>query len=228
MLVSETCREQEFFLGSRQCSKAEQQGGVASARPLKQGGVASARPQKQRSFYGQPLAEGLVLWSQDGPDELSLGGGMGVLEEVSDLAEAVVRRRSLKVWDVEMGGSKGSRIVRVYVDGDDGVDLDTVAQVSEEISRGLDLRDPIEGRYTLEVSSPGLERSLKRPEHYARSVGQQVVVKTKNKVAGDSHRVDGTILEARDDSVKLKTDQQDEVDVPYDEVKSARTVFEWR
>ncbi len=153
---------------------------------------------------------------------------MAVLEEVSVLAVAVVRRRSLSLWDVEVGGSKGSQIVRVYVDGDDGVDLDTVAEVSEEISRGLDLRDPIEGRYTLEVSSPGLERSLKRPEHYARSVGKQVIVKTKSRMVGDSHRVDGTILEARDDSVTLKTDQQEEVDVPYQEVKSARTVFEWR
>jgi ribosome maturation factor RimP len=153
---------------------------------------------------------------------------MDVLEEVSGLAEAVVRRRSLSLWDVEVAGSKGSRIVRVYVDGDEGVDLDTVAEVSEEISRGLDLRDPIEGRYILEVSSPGLERTLKRPEHYARSVGKQVVVKTKRKVVGDSHRVDGTILEARDGSVTLKTDQQEAVDVPYEEVKSARTVFEWR
>jgi ribosome maturation factor RimP len=153
---------------------------------------------------------------------------MDVLEEVSDLAESVVRRRSLSLWDVEMGGSKGSRVVRVYVDGDDGVDLDTVAEVSEEISRGLDLRDPIEGRYTLEVSSPGLERSLKRPEHYARSVGKQVIVKTRSRMVGDSHRVDGTILEARDESVTLRTDQQEEVDVPYEEVKSARTVFEWR
>ena len=153
---------------------------------------------------------------------------MDVLDEVSDLAEAVVRRRSLSLWDVEMGGSKGRRIVRVFVDGDDGVDLDTVAEVSEEISRGLDLRDPIEGRYTLEVSSPGLERSLKRREHFARSVGKQVIVKTKSRMVGDSHRVDGTILEARDTSVTLRTDQQGEVDVPYEEVKSARTVFEWR
>jgi ribosome maturation factor RimP len=153
---------------------------------------------------------------------------MDVLEEVSDLAEAVVRRRSLSLWDVEVGGSQGSRVIRVFVDGEEGVDLDTVAEVSEEISRGLDLRDPIEGRYTLEVSSPGLERTLKRPEHYARSVGKQVVVKTKNKVVGDSHRVDGTILEAGDGAVTLKTHQQEEVDVPYEEVKSARTVFEWR
>ncbi len=152
---------------------------------------------------------------------------MDVLEEVSDLATSVVRRRSLRLWDVEMGGSKGRRIVRVYVDGDDVVDLDTVAEVADEISRGLDLRDPIEGRYTLEVSSPGLERSLKRPEHFAASVGKQVMVKTKNKIQDEGHRIDGTVVEAGDVAVSLQT-ANDVVDVPYDEVKSARTVFEWR
>src|SRR5688500_7091037 len=111
---------------------------------------------------------------------------MGALEEVRDLAESVARRRSLRLWDAEMGGQPGRTTVRVFVDGDDGVDLDTVAEVSEEISRGLDLRDPIEGRYTLEVSSPGLERSLKSPAHWQVSVGKKVTVKTKDKVVGDS------------------------------------------
>jgi ribosome maturation factor RimP len=151
---------------------------------------------------------------------------MGVLEEVSDLAEAVARRRSLRLWDIEMSGSGGSRVVRIFVDGDDGVDLDTVAEVSEEISRGLDLRDPIDGRYTLEVSSPGLERTLKRPEHYSASVGQQVVVKTKQRLVGDSHRVDGTVVDADEASVRLLAGDK-EVDVPYEAIKSARTVFEW-
>ena len=152
---------------------------------------------------------------------------MGVLEEVTDLAEVVAHRRSLRLWDVELGGAQGAQVVRVFVDADEGVDLDTVAEVSEEISRGLDLRDPIDGRYTLEVSSPGLERSLKRPEHFTLSVGSDVVVKTKERLVGGSHRVDGTVVEADDRSVKLRTGEE-EVDVPYEAIKSARTVFEWR
>ena len=104
---------------------------------------------------------------------------MGTLDEVRDLAEAVTRRRRLRLWDVEMGGQPGRSVVRVYVDSDDGVDLDTVAEVSEELSRALDLRDPIAGRYILEVSSPGLERTLRNPEHFALSVGKKVMVKTR-------------------------------------------------
>lgn len=152
---------------------------------------------------------------------------MGVLEEVTDLAEVVAQRRSLRLWDVEMTGSGGGRVIRVFVDGDEGVDLDTVADVSEEISRGLDLRDPIDGRYTLEVSSPGLERALKRPEHYSASIGRQVVVKTKERLVGDSHRLDATVVGASGASVRLRAGQE-EVDVPYEAIKSARTIFEWR
>ena len=127
-----------------------------------------------------------------------------------------------------MGGQPGRAIVRVFVDGDDGVDLDTVAEVSEEISRGLDLRDPIQGRYTLEVSSPGLERSLKEPEHWRSSVGKKVTVKTKEKLVGDSHRIDGTVAETTDDAAVIALDgREDRVEVPYDAVRSARTVFEW-
>lgn len=151
---------------------------------------------------------------------------MSALDEVRDLAEAVARHRSLRLWDLEIDGHARQAVVRVFVDADGGVDLDTVAEVSEEISRGLDLRDPIPGRYTLEVSSPGLERNLRTPEHFALSVGKRVVVKTKERLIGNSHRIDGSIVAADDDAVRVDADG-DEVAIPYDQVKSARTVFEW-
>ena len=152
---------------------------------------------------------------------------MGALEEVRDLAEAITQRRSLLLWDVEMGGQPGRAVVRVYVDSEKGgVDLDTVAEISEEISRGLDMRDPIAGRYTLEVSSPGLERTLTSPTHFGLCVGRKVVVKTKQRMFGDSHRVEGVISSAGTGAVTLEADAG-AVEVPYEEIKSARTVFEW-
>ncbi|MGH2729055.1 MAG: ribosome maturation factor RimP [Actinomycetota bacterium] len=152
---------------------------------------------------------------------------MSALDEVTDLAAAVTRRRSLRLWDVELSGQKGRTVVRVFVDADDGVDLDTVADVSGEISRALDLRDPIEGRYILEVSSPGLERNLRSPEHFRLCVGRSVVVKTKDLLVGESHRIDGVVVDAGRESVRLST-AGGEVEVPYQEIKSARTVFEWK
>lgn len=156
------------------------------------------------------------------------GGAVSALDEVRDLAEAVARRRSLKLWDVEFGGRPGNSVVKVFVDSERGVDLDTVAEISEEISRGLDLKDPIPGRYTLEVSSPGLERSLRTPEHFARSVGDTVIVKTIEVLVGSSHRIDGTIAGAAEEAVRIKVGDGSEVEVPYASIKAARTVFEWK
>ena len=152
---------------------------------------------------------------------------MSALDEVKGLAQAVTSRRSLRLWDVEMAGRAGQSVLRVYVDAEGGVDLDTVAQVSEELSRGLDLRDPIPGRYTLEVSTPGLERTLKSGEHFKLSIGRSVVVKTTSPLAGNSNRIDGEILSADDRQVVLKT-ENDEVKVPYEAIKSARIIFEWK
>ena len=158
---------------------------------------------------------------------------MSALDEVKDLAEAVARHRSLRLWDVEMAGQPGRSVIRVFVDGDDGVDLDTIAEVSEEISRGLDLRDPIPGRYTLEVSTPGLERNLKAPEHFKLSIGRSVVVKTTSPLVGNSNRIEGVIRSADESGIGLELATEKEqgsrqVDVPYDAIKSARTIFEWK
>jgi ribosome maturation factor RimP len=152
---------------------------------------------------------------------------MGALEEVRDLAQAVTRRRSLRLWDVVMGGPPGRSVVRVYVDAEGGVDLDTVAEVSEEISRGLDLRDPIDGRYTLEVSSPGLERTLRSPEHFGSSVGRTVIVKTVEPLVGGSHRVEGQVTGTTETELRLAVDGS-EIEVPFEAIRSARTVFEWK
>ena len=154
-------------------------------------------------------------------------GRMGALEEVTHLAEAVTLRRSIRLWDVEMTGQPGRMVVRVLVDADDGIDLDTVAQVSEEISRGLDLEDPLSGRYTLEVSSPGLERTLRSREHFELSAGRQVTIKTRERLVEGSHRIDGTIRDAGESEVTIETDRDGDVNVPYEQIKSARTVFEW-
>lgn len=157
---------------------------------------------------------------------------MGALEDVRDLAESVAGRRDLRLWDVELSGGRGNSVVRVYVDSDEGVDLDTVAEMSQELSRGLDLRDPFPGHYVLEVSSPGLERSLKRPEHFCASVGKKVSMKTKRPLNGSSNRIDGLIRSADTESVQIELEAADEsgepqVEVRYDQVKMARTVFEW-
>jgi len=104
-------------------------------------------------------------------------------------------------------------------------DLDTIAAVSERLSRRLDLEDFGPRGYTLEVSSPGLERPLRTPGHFGRSVGQKVKVKTKEPVSGSKVH-EGALVSADAEAIVVAS-EGGELRVPYADIASAHTVFEW-
>ena len=157
-------------------------------------------------------------------------------KEVGDLVRPVVEAAGLELWEVSFGREGGRRILRVMVDraerarGDEkdgGVDLDTIAATSQRLSRRLDLQGFEQDRpYELEVSSPGLERALREPRHFERSVGQQVKVKTVDPV--DGRRVHEGALVSADAEAIVIASEGGELRVPYDGIASARTVFEWK
>jgi ribosome maturation factor RimP len=160
-------------------------------------------------------------------------------KEVGDLVRPVVEAAGLELWEVSFGPQGGRRILRVMVDraggaekagGADnagGVDLDTIAATSQRLSRRLDLEGFEQDRpYELEVSSPGLERALREPRHFERSVGQQVKVKTVERV--DGRRVHEGALVSADAEAIVIASEGGELRVPYDGIASARTVFEWK
>lgn len=147
---------------------------------------------------------------------------MATIDRLQEIVAPLCDELSLELVDLEFAGG----VVRVTVDKPDGVDLDTVALVTREISRALDHHDPIAGRYTLEVGSPGLERPLRTPAHFARAVGSTVRLKTRPHIEGD-RRVEGVLVEAGDDGVLVRTADGDDRRVPYDGIDKARTVFEW-
>jgi ribosome maturation factor RimP len=105
------------------------------------------------------------------------------------------------------------------------VDLQAISLISERVSRRLDLEGFDPGPYSLEVSSPGVERPLRRPEDFARRIGERVKVKTHGPIDG-SHVHEGPIAAADEDAVTVATDNG-ERRVRYDEISSARTVFVW-
>lgn len=148
-------------------------------------------------------------------------------KEVGDLVRPVVEGAGLDLWEVSFGREAGRRILRVMVDRDGGVDLDTIAAVSQRLSRRLDLQGFERDRpYELEVSSPGLERALREPRHFERSVGQQVKVKTVEPVNG--RRVYEGALVSADAEAIVVASEGGELRVSYDGVASARTVFVWK
>lgn len=158
--------------------------------------------------------------------------------EVGDLVRPVVEAAGLELWEVSFGREDGRRILRVTVDREGGVDregeveeggvdLDTIAATSQRLSRRLDLAGFEQDRpYELQVSSPGLERALREPRHFERSVGQQVRVKTVEPVNG--RRVHEGALVSADAEAIVIASEGGELRVPYDGIASARTVFEWK
>ncbi|MGH2739184.1 MAG: ribosome maturation factor RimP [Actinomycetota bacterium] len=145
--------------------------------------------------------------------------------DLEALVRPVVEGDGLELVDVTFHREGGRRVLRVTVDREGGVDLDAIAHASERISRRLDLEELTEGSYALEVSSPGLERPLKRPADFLRYVGETVRVRTARPIDGSKTHV-GTLIRATDDGIALAT-ASGERDLSYEAIMSARTVFEW-
>ena len=145
--------------------------------------------------------------------------------DVEALVRPVVESSGLELWDVAFRGEGRRSVLRVSVDREGGVDLDTIADVSERLSRRLDLEDFGPRGYTLEVSSPGIERPLRTPWHFERSVGQKVKVKTVAPI--DGARVhEGALVSADAEAIRVAS-EGGERRVPYADIVSARTVVEW-
>ena len=146
-----------------------------------------------------------------------------VAQKLWDRIDPYVAAEGIELDDVEILG--GGQIVRVTVDGDGTVGVDRIAELSRGISRLIDADDPFKGSYTLEVSSPGLERKLTRPRHFEKSIGRQVKVKTFREV-GDTKEHRGIITRIGESGFTLDIDDH-EREIPYGDVSSARTVFVW-
>lgn len=145
--------------------------------------------------------------------------------DVEALVRPVVESSGLELWDVAFRGEGGRSVLRVSVDREGGIDLDAIAEVSERLSRRLDLEDFGPRGYTLEVSSPGIERPLRTPRHFERSVGQRVKVKTM--VPIDSAKAhEGALVSADAEAIRIAS-EGGERRVPYADIASARTVAEW-
>lgn len=148
---------------------------------------------------------------------------MSVADRVRELVLPILAERELELYDVEHAGG----VLRVVVDRKGDLDLDALSDATRAVSRALDAADPISGRYTLEVTSPGLERTLRTPEHFARAIGETVKIKTAPGI--EERRIQGVLTEAGADGIAVRTGES-EADVrwlAYDDVVRARTVFEW-
>lgn len=160
---------------------------------------------------------------------------MTVADTVSDLLTPVVESLGAELIDVSFNGG----LLRVTIDQEGGVTTGVLTKVNRTISPILDQHDPVPGRYTLEVSSPGVERKLTKLSHFERAVGEQVLIKLEP--GSDPRRLRGELNRVQADEsglggkLTLEVSEIDGVDIPDSETRTvsiasvtkARTVFNW-
>lgn len=135
--------------------------------------------------------------------------------------EKIVESLGAKLYDIESVSENGKNIYRIIITANKGVDVDLCAKVSNIISPLLDVNPPMAGSYSLEVSSPGIERKLKKPKHFQNSIGEFVRV-----VLNDGSQIEGELKDFKDNRLFVETNEKI-VEVDLDKITSAKTFYRW-
>ena len=143
-------------------------------------------------------------------------------DQLSELLGPVVAGLGYELWELEFAPRAGGGLLRLYIDSADGITLDDCERVSRAVSDKLDEEDPIAGRYTLEVSSPGLDRVLRTREHFARYAGEQVRLEMMRPIDGRK-RFSGRLTEVGESDITLEL-EGGKVNLPIDDIHRARLV----
>jgi ribosome maturation factor RimP len=146
-----------------------------------------------------------------------------VREQLIELLEPLVRHLGYELWELELSGRNG--VLRLYIDSPDGIDIEDCETVSRAVSERMDEADPISGEYTLEVSSPGLDRVLRTQQHFERFVGQQVSVEMKQLVNG-RRRFLGKLLQVSTKDIQLEMEGE-QFELALANIHKARLSPEW-
>lgn len=147
------------------------------------------------------------------------------LEQIRAVLEPVLRRLGYELWDVDSGRGPDGVILRITIDGIGGVTVDDCARVSRELGPTLDVEDLMGGRYSLEVSSPGLERILRTEEHFRRVIGSRVRLRLAPPKEG-RRNLDGRVVAVEAGCVAIEEgDQLFHILLPS--IQRAQVVFDW-
>jgi ribosome maturation factor RimP len=158
---------------------------------------------------------------------LEMADRNAVTEKVQQIAERVGSDAGIEVVDVQLLGGGQSRLLRIFIDKPQGVTHGDCEYISQNVGTILDVEDVIPGtRYTLEVSSPGVERKLTKPREFERFVGQKVKVVLRQPVENQRHWV-GSLKSFAEGIITLEPSPGRSVQFPLDQVEKANLKFEW-
>lgn len=147
------------------------------------------------------------------------------LEHIWEIAERVATSEGLALIDVELKGGRSNPLLRIYIDKPQGVSHADCALVSEQVSAILDVEDPFPASYTLEVSSPGLDRALTRPSHYEHFSGRRARLVLREPV-GDQRVLEGRLAGFEAGKVRLDLGEGGLMELEISNILKARLVVE--
>jgi ribosome maturation factor RimP len=147
---------------------------------------------------------------------------MATSDELIQLLGPVIERQGYELADLELKVGSRDGVLRVFIDKPGGVGLEDCELISRQVSALLDVEDPVPGRYSLEVSSPGLDRKLTKPLHFQRFVGEEVKVETRFPVLG-RRRFRG-VLQAADEKSSVVVVDREPYELQIDGIETARLV----
>ena len=142
------------------------------------------------------------------------------------MLEPVVESLGFELVDVERSGTGGHALLRIYIDSHGGVTVDDCATVSHQVSAILDVEDPVQGQYTLEVSSPGLDRPLVKPRDFERFMGETIKVKMSRPILG-RRNFTGQLTRMEDETIILESGAES-FSLPLDDIEKARLVPKYK
>lgn len=148
------------------------------------------------------------------------------LQRLERILAAVVDTMGYELVGVEFHPYRSHSLLRIYIDSESGITVDDCQRVSHQVSGVLDVEDPIIGQYTLEVSSPGLDRPLFAPEHFERFAGSEVRIQLRELLDG-RRKLIGRLLGMRDGDVALVDSEAREWRIPLEQIEKARLVPEF-
>lgn len=143
------------------------------------------------------------------------------MEKIENNIKIALIGTDVELYDILTLKENNNNILRIYLTQQGGITLDKCTEVTKLISPILDMYAPFDGEYTLEVSSPGIERKLKKPKHFQASIGEKIKIKDFNKDI-----LLGTLLKANQEEIEIETEHGKEI-ITYDEIAQASTYFEW-
>ncbi len=144
----------------------------------------------------------------------------GTIEKLRTMLEPSVENLGYELLHIEQGSQGKQNVLRFYIDAPGGIRVDDCEAVSRQIGAILDIEDPLDMKYLLEVSSPGLARPLVKPEHFRKCLGENVRIVMRTHVLG-RRRFTGRMVETNDINVVLEVDGES-YELAYDDMETAR------